>query len=274
MTPNTNIKEIEFAPSGPIDGPIPGAESNPWATAKRSTFEDMILKPEFADRRLRFPVEKTWFRIVPSFKASAYGWMMGVHAIKWQGGQIVHPRTFRRDRKCAFDVAYSYLKAHCPETLYQKSNKEGFKLLPDPVSVFWAVTDDETGKTISRIFVGSGYDGIRGGAPSLGNRLFQLTQECDENQQLMADPVNPDAGALICVDKTQPPGVRYPSYALRVGNLPAPMSEFIRKMDDEEFAALCPLENALRELSVEEEWLILGKIVGEALADKIQASTR
>ena len=44
------------------------------------------------------------------------------------------------------------------------------------------------------------------------------------------------------------------------------------KMEEEEFAALCPLENVIRELSIEEEWQCLANIVGDDLAKEIRAN--
>ena len=268
MTTNT----IEFAPSG-VNGNSTANYISPWKNPGSGTYQDMILKPEFIERRLRFPVGKTWFRIVPNFNVSSFGWMLGVFAMNYEGGRIAHPRTLRRNRKSAYDLAYTWLKENRPEALYSKANKEGYKLLPDPICVFWALLDDENGRTVSRLFVGSGYNGSRGGVPGLGNQLLRLAQERDEKQQLVADPVDSKGGRLVCVEKTQPQGVKYPSYVLRAGKQPAPMSDYIRQMDNEEFAALCPLENVIRELSVEEEWGILAKIVGEDLANEIRSGT-
>lgn len=264
-------KTIEFAPSNPINNQPLGGEKSPWESPKRGAFEDMILKPEYLSRVLKFPVGRTWFRIVPNLKSSSYGWMLGVFALKHEGSLIVHPKTLRKDRKSPFDLAYNWLKTNRPDALYSKANKEGLKLLSDPFCVFWALVE-ESGKTVARLFIGSGYDGSRGGAPGLGNQLLRLTQERDENQQLVANPVDAADGVLISVEKTQPPGARYPGYSVRVGNQPAPMSDFIPKMDDEEFAALCPLEQVIRELTIEEEWQCVAKIVGANLAAEIRAS--
>lgn len=270
MKPNT----IEFASLGESDNSNNNSsEKSPWEKTGKGTYQDLILKPEYMARRLRFPIGKTWIRLVPNFKISSFGWMLGVFVINYEGGKIVHPRTLRRDRKNAFDIAYSYLKENRPELLYCKANKNGFKLLPDPISVCWTLMEED-GKTLARLYVGSGYDGTRGGVEGLGHQLSRLPHERDEYQQLLANPVDSKEGRLVCVEKTQPNGVKYPSYSLRVGNQPAPMSDYIRKMEEEEFAVLCPLENVIRELSVEEEWQFLAKIVGEDLAQEIRSNIK
>ena len=66
-----------------------------------------------------------------------------------------------------FDHAYGWVKEHHPESLYCKANKDGVRLLADPMCAFWAILEQE-GKTVARLFLGSGYDGSRGGVPGLG----------------------------------------------------------------------------------------------------------
>jgi len=43
-----------------------------------------------------------------------------------------------------------------------------------------------------------------------------MTRERDETGALVADVTCADAGVLVSVEKTEPKGAKYPSYALRL----------------------------------------------------------
>lgn len=38
----------------------------PWSLKTKSTYEDKVIKPEYTDRILRFPVGQTWFASSPT----------------------------------------------------------------------------------------------------------------------------------------------------------------------------------------------------------------
>ena len=227
-------------------------ESTPWTSTRKTSYNDSILLPEYAERKLRFPVGKTLIRIVPSIKPSVYDWMIGVQAISYKDGRHSHPKTLG-SRKGVFDHAYSWLRTNKPESLFSKTNRDGYRLLTDPVSVFWAIVE-ENGKWVARLFIGSGYDGSRGGAPGLGCQIYKMVKDLAEEANPLADLIDPEEGVMICIDKMQPAGAKYASYSLRIGNNPAPVSKLISQMADEEVSALCPLENTIRILSEDEEW--------------------
>jgi len=227
-------------------------EATPWTNTRKTSYNDSLLLPQYAERKLRFPVGKTWIRIVPSIKPSGYDWMIGVQAINYTGGRHTHPKTLGSG-KSVFDHAYSWLKTNKPESLFSKANRDGYRLLTDPVSVFCAIVE-ENGKWVARLFVGSGYNASRGGAPGLGCQIYKMVKDLAEEANPLADPTDPDEGVMICVDKMQPVGAKYASYTLRLGSNPAPMSKLIGQMAEEEISALCPLENTIRILSEDEEW--------------------
>jgi len=247
-----------------------GCES-PWASSVKNTYQDLILKPEYQKLKFKFPLGTTWFRIVPALSNSEKDWMLGGHALNYPGGRHAHPRTIKPGARSVFDHAYSWLKAHRPDSLYSKVNKEGYKLLADPVCLFWMVTD-LNGKPVSRLILASGYDGSRGGTPGLGHQIWQLTQEKDENDQFVGNPADPDIGMQISVEKRQNPGSRYPGYTLRRGRIPVPMSEMLEKMDAEEAAALTPLEELIHLPDEEEEWTLLGNVIDAETVRKIRDS--
>jgi hypothetical protein len=251
------MKPIEFA--SPSDATTTN-DTSPWTQPKRSVYQDLILKEEYEERRLKLPIGQTWLRLVPAFQSSPFDWMLAVHAVNFDGGKFAHPKTLRRNARSIFDHAYSWCLANAPESLFSKTNKNGVRLLTDPLSIFWCFLEEE-GRTVARLFLASGYDGSRGGVAGLGYQLWKMAHEKDETGTLICDAVNHESGVLVCIEKTQPRGAKYPSYSLRRGRQPAPIADFLSKMDDTEIKALCPLEDVVRELSEEEQWKCLEKVI-------------
>ena len=259
-------KIIEFAPTTDQDLLIA-----PWDNPAASSFHDLVLKPEFSPRKYKFPLGSTWFRILPPLPASKKGWMLGINVLKYAGGQHAHPRSVKAGGKSVFDLAYAWLRDNRPAELFSKSNKTGVRLLPSPVSVFWILVE-EVGKTVARLVVASGYDGSRGGTPGYGCQILRATQELDEDGRLIAKAAHPTEGVQLCMEKSQPPGSRYPSYSLRVGRTPAPIDQFLARMDPEECAALTPLENVVYLPSADEEWSILEKVIDPETVAEIRGA--
>lgn len=233
-------------------------ESSPLNSNRQGSYTDSLLRPEFATRKLRFPVGKTWIRIVPSVRPSTFDWMIGVQALNYKDGRHTHPKTLGSG-KSVFDHAYSWLHTHQPGMLFSKANRDGVRLLSDPVSVFWALVE-ESGRWVARLFVGSGYDGSRGGVPGLGCQIYKMAKDLADEANPLANPADPVEGVMICVEKLQPAGAKYASYSLRLGANPSPISNLIGQMPDEEVLALCPLENTIRILSADEEWARLRNV--------------
>ncbi|MEI6494184.1 MAG: hypothetical protein WCO94_16690 [Verrucomicrobiota bacterium] len=248
--------------------------TTPWATPKAGNYEDLVLKPEYAARRLKFQVGQTWMRIVPALKTSVHGWMMPIHSLDYEGGRFAHPKTHRRNAKSVFDHAYIWTKQNHPEGLYSKANKAGIRLLSDPMCLFWAIVVEDGKKPLARLFLGSGYDASRGGVPGLGFQVYKMSREHDENGNLVTDAVHPKNGVLVCVEKTKSQSAKYPNYKLRLGRQTTPVDSLLEKMDPEEVAALCPLENVVRELSSEEEWGCLAKVMAPETVALIRASLK
>lgn len=233
-------------------------EASLGTTSRQGSYNDLLLRPEYAARKLRFPIGKTWIRIVPSIKPSAFDWMLGVQAINYKDGRHAHPKTLGSG-KSVFDRAYTWFSANKPEALFSKSNRDGYRLLTDPVSLFWVIVE-ERGSWVARLFVGSGYDGSRGGIPGLGCQIHKMVRDLAEEANSLADPVDPEKGVMISVDKLQPAGAKYASYSLRLGSNPTPISKLISQMTEEEVSALCPLEGTIRILGEDEEFERLAKI--------------
>ena len=257
-------KKIEFASPNP-QGPL----NTPWENPDRGNFSDLVLKPEFASRKFKFPLGTTWLRIVPPLLESKRGWMLGLHVLKYAGGQHVHPRSIKAGGKSVFDLAYAWAMEKCPGGLYSKINRNGYRLLTNPIYLFWILVE-EAGKPVARIVSASGYDGSRGGTPGLGYQIWRATQELDEDGKLVADPAHPTDGVQICVEKSQPPGSKYPCYVLRVGRTPAPMDQFIARMDPEEHNALAPIESVVYLPEADKEWTLLEQVIDPATVAEIR----
>ena len=227
-------------------------ETSQGAGKRQGSYNDSLLLPKYAARKLRFPVGKTMVRLVPSIKPSVYDWMIQVQALNYAAGRHTHPRTLGAG-KSVFDHAFSWLKSSTPAVLFSRANRDGYRLLADPVSLFWAIVE-ENGMTVSRIFVGSAYDGSRGGVQGIGCQIDRLIKDLAGEANPLADPVDPEEGVMICVEKVHPAGAKYASYSVRLGTTPTPMSQLISRMAEEEVKALCPLEKTIRILSQDEEY--------------------
>ena len=245
--------------------------TSPWASSGKGTYQDKILKPEFATHRYKFPVGTTWFRVVPALKNSNKGWMLGIHSIDYSGGRHCHPKSIVPGVKSMADHSYAWCKEHRENALYSKSNRNGYRLLADPVCLFWMLTEID-GKIVARLLLESGYDGSRGGTPGLGHQIWKLSQEKDEEGNRIGNPADPETGAQICVEKKQIPGARYSSYTAKMGRVPAPISEMLGKMDAEEAAALTPLEKVIHIPSEEEEWQLLENVIDPETIREIRQS--
>ncbi|MEY4568779.1 MAG: hypothetical protein RLZZ398_218 [Verrucomicrobiota bacterium] len=233
-----------------------------------SKYEDLILKPEFEARKFQFPAGATWFRLVPPLRGSK-GFMLRINAVGHPGGR--HAKSITGG-KSVFSIAYDWLLKHHPELLFRKENPEGFRLLSSPVAAYWMLVEED-GKMVARILLANAYDGSRNGTEGgLGHRLLRLVQERDEALGLISDPLDPVTGVQVGIEKTQPMGVKYPSYTLRLGRQPAPIDRFLERMDGDELDALCPLEETVRSIEPEYAWELLGNVVGMALRDKIRAA--
>lgn len=256
---------IEFA------SPDGEQNNNPWAQPKSGSYQDLVLKEEYQARRLRFPLGPSWFRIVPALRQSVHGWMLPIHAVNHEEGRFAHPRTSKRNAKSVFDHAYSWYRENKPEQLFSKTNKNGVRLLTDPMCAFWAIIEED-GKPVARLFCGGAYDGSRGGTESLGHRIWRLTRDCDENGKPSGEAIHPEKGALVRVERTQARGAKYPSYQISLGRLPSPVDSLLEKMEPEEQQALCPLENVVRELTIDEEWKCLEKVIPADIIKQIRGS--
>lgn len=260
-------KIIEFKQATPDS--ILGA--NPWATPAKTSYKDLVIRPEFASRRFQFPLGPTWLRVIPAMKQSTKDSYLGVYALQYKGGRHCHPRTVDSETKSVFDRAYRWFLKNDKEALFSKGNKSGHRLLTDPLVLLWVITELD-GKPVTRLLLASGYDGSRGGVAGLGHQIWALSTEVDEDQIPLGDPADSDMGVQICVTKNQVAGAKYPSYHLKRGRIPAPIKDMFASMNEEEREVLAPLEDVVHVPTEEEEWGILENVIDPETVRRIRES--
>ena len=248
-----------------------GKHKAPWDRTVRSPYEDLIFKDELADKKLILKNGQNWIRVVPAL-AGSDNWMTHVTAVAMHHGRFPHPRTFEKGRECVFERAYEWFAANAPEQLYNRSNPEGHRLLCDNLCAFWCLLENKAGGVESRLFLGSSRKGSPKNEAGLGRRIWQMMTEPDHDVDAITDPLNPEHGAMICIDKTQAPRAKYPVYHLRVGRQAGPIQNLFDRMESSEFKLLRPIEQTIRELSEDEQYEHLVRVVGADTASEIRSS--
>lgn len=233
-------------------------------------FDDLVLRPEYQSRKFTFAKGQTCIRILPQL-AGADGWMHGIHVLAHPNGQHTHPKSLKPKAKSVFDTAYGWLRANKPDLLFNKNNRDGFRLLPSPMAIAFILVEID-GEMQAKLFVGSAYNGEKsGGNSGVGHQLFKVASEL--RQPSGHDAAHTEHGVQIIVDKSTPHGSKYPNYKMTRGTMEVPISRYIERMSDSEIDALCPLHEVLRRVEPEEEWELLAGVIGVELRDEIRNST-
>lgn len=236
----------------------------------KTTYNDLVFNPEYQSRKFTFAKGQTCIRILPQL-AEAKSWMLGIHVLTHPNGQHLHPKSLTPNAKSVFDTAYGWLRANKPDTLFSKSNPEGFRLLPTAMAICWILVEID-GEMKAKLFLGSAYNGgTQGGNCGVGHQLFQVASEI--NQPAGHDATDAEDGTQIIVDKSLPHGGKYPNYKMTKGSMATPISRYLERLSDAEHEALCPLRDVLHNVEPHEEWELLANVIGEELRDEIRNST-
>lgn len=266
---NMKTNTIEFHE----DTDVMTSSDSPWSTPTASSYQDLLLKPEYRPLRFKFPIGQTWFRILPALMGGSHSSpILKVQTLNYKGGRHIHSRSLIQGAKSPFDMAYEWMQANCPERLYSKQNKEGARLLTDPINLMWIITEIE-GKPVARLLLMSGYDGSRGGTEGLGHQISQLSQEKDEDGELVGNPAHSTQGTQLCIAKNKAAESRFPNYSLKRGRVPVPAKELIEKLDAEDAAKLVPLEQVLHLPSEDEEWDLLQNVIDPETVRQIREAS-
>ncbi len=260
-----NNNMIKFAPASghPLKAP--------WKLTTRPADEDLIFKDGFT--KLKLENGPNWFRVVPPMM-EADNWMAYVPVVEMGHGRYVHPSAFRENAKSAFDLAENWYKANAPEEWNSRDNPSGHRFRRRSQAACWCLVENKAGGVHARLFLGSTFEGGgKNGSPAgLGHRLWVKLTEPDPDVDAIADPVDSMEGTMICVEKEQEKGARYPVCHVRVGRRASPIQDLLDRMEPAEFDLLRPVEDTLRELSEEEEWEHLGRVIGGKMADLIRST--
>lgn len=263
---------IEFASSTEMEAArrlFPVSKPQP-----KHAYDDLILRKEYQSRKFTFGNGQTCIRILPQL-AGSDGWMHGIHVLTHPNGQHVHAKSLKpmgnKKGKSAFDTAYGWLRTHKPDLLFNKSNRNGYRLLPSSMAICWILAEID-GKMQAKLFCGSAYDGgTTGGNCGVAHQLYKVASEL--GQPGGHDAAHAEHGVQIIVEKSTPHGSKYPTYKMTRGGVEAPISRYLERMDETEIDAICPLDEVLRRVEPDEEWELLAKVVGDELRDEIRNST-
>lgn len=245
----------------------------PWKLATVKKYTDELLTPEFAPRQLRLREGLNWMRIVPALQGAPGDWMLGIHALSTPSGRFCHPRTSTSGALSVWDELYSHLHQTAADKLYSRANRDGLRLLPDPLSLCWVVVregaEDDSPLAL-RLLILSGYSGNRGGLPGLGQQLLAMASERDENGDLMHRIAGAEDGVQVCIEKIVSKESKFARYALRSGRTPAPISGYLDRLAPGEVEILRPLDQVIRRMTEEEQWERLTRLMPQAEVDSLR----
>ena len=246
--------QIEWASS-------PSTASTIDLTASKSgapKYQDLRIKPEFADLAIKHKTGTEWFRIMPAMRIAGENQS---EVAMFKSAEIAGTRyAFDSKAERAIWAAFNFLKANPVRQDLIRA------CLPKDQAAFWAIrkeADRETGKDTLElgILIGSAYDASRGGAPGLMRNLMELIHEEDETGKPV-DPLNEAHGKLFAITKTAAVAQgQYASYRAKLGTSPAPMSEYFGGLSDESRERVtCGIQGTIR------------LATGEELADALTAA--
>lgn len=260
--------QIKFASSADMEAArrlFPVSKPKP-----KLAYDDLILLPEYQSRKFTFPKGQTCIRILPQL-AGSDGWMHGIHVLTHHNGQHVHPKSLTPKSKSVFDTAYGWLRTNKPDLLFNKTNRDGYRLLPSSMAICWILVEIE-GEMQAKLFYGSAYDGGSDGEKcGVAHQLFKVASEL--GQPGGHDAAHAEHGVQIVVEKTTPHGAKYPTYRMTRGGVEAPIGRYLERMGEAEIDAIRPLNEVIRRVDPDQEWELLAKVIGEELRDEIRNST-
>ncbi len=252
--------------------------TSPGPRPRLSHYNDLILRPEFGSKRLVIPLGNSSIRVAPALAGSTSGFMLGTHTLFYPGGRHAHVRTLDPEGTSVYDLAHEWLLANQPGSLFSEKNRRGYKLLAQPMYVFWVIIDEREKKgapvkSVPRLAVLDGYDASSwGGVSGIGTQIRRMIFGWDPERQGIASPLDRVEGPRLHIERIQPKGTRYPRYKVRPGRVPAPMDEELNRMNAEDLDVFRPLEHTIHIPGAKEEWKLLETVLPAGLIRRIRNS--
>lgn len=231
-------KNIEFAADN---------TPSPSYSGGKTKFLNHIVKEEYTHLKAKLVDGPNWFRLIPGMQIEGknYPCQAKFSVLNLPEAKVALPSGSWG----VFGHLYRFCKQNRADLLPHLK-----PCIPKEQAAFWVLTGSPDNTSL-KLILGSNYDGSRGGAPGYIHEIEKTLSETDETGKLL-DPLNPEAGRLICVTKTTPQVKdAYPSYSVKMGNNPAPLGPYIKNLSDEEFNILSstPVLETIQVLSEEEQ---------------------
>jgi hypothetical protein len=251
-----------------------GKSPDPISKSREITFRDIVIKEKYKNRKAKFGTGITWLRFLPAIKPSQYDWMMPVEIYKdIKGVTFASPKSLDSNTPCCFDTARMWLQRNNKAVLKSKDrNPNGLHLYPMRHGISWVIEESAPEGERLKLFLGSLYDGSRGGTTGLA---YNIRHEADTRDNEPGSPTlgelvhgditDPKAGRLIKVERNVADKSEYASYKIGVGKNPAPVEALIDSLTDEERELVVPLEKVIYVPTEEEQHDLLRRYIGDEL---------
>ncbi len=229
-------------------------------------YEDLILRPEYADRKYTLPKGASTFRLLPALQGSDT-WMATIYAHEHGNGRHLDPKTIQSSRTSVYDIARDWLQQHQPDSLYRKDNPGGHKLWSTRLTATWILVEGPEPPEL-RILIASDFAGSTRSSASPG-----LAHRIKEQVQQTPDLLNPDAAYQLKLVRSYKEGRKYPETQISTRQNQVPLNELLAQLSADDLAVVRPITETIRQIDVEEEWTLLAKVIGTEIAEKIRMDT-
>lgn len=254
-------KVIEFQPSK--------NDSVLLTRGKSSAYEDLVFSDTYRKYRHQFESGKTKIRLLPAMSVDSK-WILEIPTLQHANGRHSHPCAVKAGAQSVYDLAFAFMQEKHHAHLFGRSNKTGIRLKPMPIAMCWAVVQDSNGIRL-RLLHNSFHDGERGGATGLGRKVYEQALRDGKDSSHPGHPLNHLDGTSLLVERIPGSDTKFASYRVSHSDDRSPLQPLLEKVSDLEYNALCPLEETIRILEPEEEWLLLSKVVGDEMVAEIRA---
>ncbi len=236
---------------------------SPLQPSNHVPYQDLILKPEYSGLKYTLPKGTSTFRILPPI-GGGY-WKANIDAYDHDHGRHADPSFADSAAISVFDIARNWLRRHQPDALYSKTTPEGHKLWTSKLFACWILIDGPEPPELRLLIASAFAGGARSVAPpGLGHQIMHLVSQ---NKRMM----EPDQGYQVKVTRSYSADSKFPKTELSLHHSMVPINDCIGELSPEDLNRLCPIRDTVRQISPADEWALLAKVIGDELAQTIQA---